>query len=138
MDKAARQLGIDRVEMRRINAPAGQAPLGRPRPDGGRQNASSAFVREAIDKGAEAFGWQERLQRSGQRRGSKVTGVGVSISSYSGGSSGFDGLLTIRPDGKMYIQSGVGNLGTESFRRHDAGGGRSGGNAVGEGGDHLG
>ena len=115
MDKAARQLGIDRVEMRRINAPAGQAPLGRPRPDGGRQNASSAFVREAIDKGAAQFGWSERLQRSGQRRGSKVTGIGVSISSYSGGSSGLDGLLTIRPDGKMYIQSGVGNLGTESF-----------------------
>ena len=115
MDKAARRLGIDRVEMRRVNAPAGRAPLGRPRPDGGRQNASSAFVREAIDKGAAQFGWQARLQRSGQRRGSKVTGIGVSISSYSGGSSGFDGLLTIRPDGKMYIQSGVGNLGTESF-----------------------
>ena len=114
MDKAARQLGIDRVALRRVNAPEGQAPLGRPRPDG-RQNASSTFVREAIDKGAEAFGWQERVQRSGQRRGSKVTGIGVSISNYSGGSSGFDGLLTLRPDGKMYIQSGVGNLGTESF-----------------------
>lgn len=114
MDKAARRLDVDRVEMRRVNAPAGQALYGRPRPDG-RANASSAFVREAIDKGAEQFNWAERLQRSGIRRGSKVTGVGVAISSYSGGNSGFDGLLTIRPDGRMYIQSGVGNLGTESF-----------------------
>ena len=29
--------------------------------------------------------------------------------------SGFDGLFVIKPDGKMYIQSGVGNLGTESM-----------------------
>ena len=27
---------------------------------------------------------------------------------------GFDGLLVIKPDGRMTIQSGIGNLGTES------------------------
>ena len=31
------------------------------------------------------------------------------------GSVGHDGLLTIRPDGKLYVQSGVGNLGTHSL-----------------------
>jgi CO/xanthine dehydrogenase Mo-binding subunit len=39
----------------------------------------------------------------------------VAISSFTAGSIGVDGLATIRPDGKMYIQMGVGNLGTESF-----------------------
>src|SRR5439155_16736701 len=29
-------------------------------------------------------------------------------------SIGYDGLMTIRPDGKLYVQSGVGNLGTHS------------------------
>ena len=114
MDKAANKLGVDRLDMRRVNAPSGQAPYGRPRPNG-RANASSAFVREAIDKGAAAFNWEERVKRSGQRQGTKLTGFGVAISSYSGGNSGFDGLITIRPDGRLYIQSGVGNLGTESF-----------------------
>jgi len=114
MDKAAKKLGVDRLDMRRVNAPSGQAPYGRPRPSG-RANASSAFVREAIDKGAAAFNWEERVKRSGQRQGTKLTGFGVAISSYSGGNSGFDGLIAIRPDGRLYIQSGVGNLGTESF-----------------------
>jgi CO/xanthine dehydrogenase Mo-binding subunit len=36
------------------------------------------------------------------------------LSSYSAGSLGFDGLLIIKPDGRVQIQSGIGNLGTES------------------------
>ena len=44
-----------------------------------------------------------------------VRGVGVAVSTFVAGSTGFDGLFVIKPDGKMYIQSGVGNLGTESF-----------------------
>ena len=114
IDKAARQLGIDRVEILRVNAPAGQAKFGPPR-EGQQGNVSSAFVREAIDKGVELFDWEERKQRSGQRRGSKVTGVGVALSTFAAGSFGMDGLLTIRPDGRLYIQTGIGNLGTESF-----------------------
>ena len=50
-----------------------------------------------------------------QRNGSKVRGVGVGISSYSGGSVGFDGLFIIKPDGTMRVHTGIGNLGTESF-----------------------
>ena len=71
-------------------------------------------MREAIDKGAELFDWSERIQRNGQRNGSKVTGIGMAVSTYSAGASGVDGLFVIRPDGRMYIQSGVGNLGTGS------------------------
>ena len=32
-----------------------------------------------------------------------------------GGSTGYDGLFVIRPDGSVAIQSGIGNLGTESI-----------------------
>jgi len=38
----------------------------------------------------------------------------VALANFSAGTIGFDGLLTIRPDGKLYIQQGVGNLGTFS------------------------
>ena len=113
MDKAARQLGIDRLDMIRINAPAGQASFGRPR-QGQQSTLSSAFVKEAVDKGAQAFNWPAMQAKSGQRNGSKVTGIGVALSSYAAGTSGMDGLLTIRPDGKVYIQQGIGNLGTGS------------------------
>ena len=113
--KAARQLGIDQVELHRINAPSGKAPLGAPGKEGKRSYVTSAFVREALDKGAELFNWTERKQRSRQRRGAAVRGVGVSVSPFIGGYSvNYDGLLTIRPDGRLVVQSGAGNLGTHS------------------------
>jgi CO/xanthine dehydrogenase Mo-binding subunit len=114
LSKAARQLNIDQVEMRKINAPAGKAPFGPARRDGERGRTTSAFVTEALERGAEQFGWRERAARSGQRIGSKVRGVGVAVGTHTSGSVGHDGLMTIRPDGKLYVQSGVGNLGTHS------------------------
>jgi xanthine dehydrogenase molybdenum-binding subunit len=112
--KAARQLGIDQVEMRRINAPAGKAPWGPAARDGKRGYVTSAFLKEALDKGAELFDWKTRQARSGKRTGSTVRGSGVAVSTFVAGSTGFDGLFVIKPDGKMYVKSGVGNLGTES------------------------
>jgi CO/xanthine dehydrogenase Mo-binding subunit len=114
MAKAARKLGIDQVAIHRINAPEGKASFGGPGPDGRRNHATSAFLKNALDKGAELFNWDERRLRSGKREGSTVRGIGVAVSAYSAGSMGFDGLLVIRPDGRVAIQSGIGNLGTES------------------------
>jgi xanthine dehydrogenase molybdenum-binding subunit len=113
--KAARQLGIDQVAIRRLNAPEGKAKFGPANARGERGYVTSCFIKEALAKGAAQFKWDERVARGVQRNGSKVRGVGVSLSSYSGGSVGFDGLFVIKPDGKMYIQTGIGNLGTESF-----------------------
>ncbi len=113
--KAAKELGLDQVEIRKINSPAGKAVFGPPGPEGERRHVTSAFVKEALDRGAELFDWNERLTRSGQRRGSKVRGLGVAVGTHAAGSIGYDGLMTIRPDGKLYVQSGVGNLGTHSL-----------------------
>lgn len=111
---AARRLGIDQIELRRINAPAGRATYDVPGGDGTRPHITGAFVREALDRARELFRWDERQARRGRRRGGKVTGVGVGLGVYGSGSVGYDGLLTIRPDGKLYVQSGCGNLGTHS------------------------
>ena len=46
-----------------------------------------------------------------------MTGVGVGLGTYTAGSIAMDGLLLIRPDGKVYVHTGVGNLGTGSV--HD-------------------
>ena len=110
MDKAARQLGIDPLAIRRINAPDSSARYG-----GNQSPVTSAFQREALDLGAEQFDWEARRARSGQRRGSKVTGLGVGQAYHAAGSSGYDGLLRIAPDGKLYIHTGAGNLGTYSY-----------------------
>jgi len=109
LDKAARQLGLDALQIRRINAPNNDTRYG------GNQNAvTSAYLGEALDQGAALFNWEQRKARSGQRNGSKVTGVGIGQAFHTAGGAGFDGLVVITPDGKLNIHTGVGNLGTYS------------------------
>jgi xanthine dehydrogenase molybdenum-binding subunit len=113
--KAARQLGLDSVALHKVNAPSGKASYGGPRPDGSRGHVTAANVTEALDRGAALFDWDQRKTRSRVRRGPKVRGVGLSVSPFLGGYSvGYDGLLLLKPDGKLYVQSGNGNLGTHS------------------------
>jgi xanthine dehydrogenase molybdenum-binding subunit len=115
ISKAARQLGIDQVAIRSLNSPSGKALFGPAGPNGQRPHLTSAFIKEALEQGAQQFNWDERKARSGQRRGSKVRGVGVTVGPHGAGSIGWDSIMTIRPDGKLYVQSGVGNLGTHSL-----------------------
>jgi xanthine dehydrogenase molybdenum-binding subunit len=111
--KAARKLGLDQVAIRRINCPEGKAQFG-PEVKGKRGYATSAFLKDALDRGAQQFKWSERVSRTPKRIGTKVRGVGVALSCYVGGTTGFDGILIIKPDGRVGFQSGIGNLGTEA------------------------
>jgi CO/xanthine dehydrogenase Mo-binding subunit len=113
VSKAARKLGLDQVEIRKINSPEGKSPVG-PVRNGTRGHCTSAFLKEAFDRGAEQFQWNERIARP-KKSGTKVRGVGVASSCFVGGSIGYDGLFVIRPDGRIAVQSGIGNLGTESL-----------------------
>ena len=109
MDKAARELGIDRLAIRRLNAPDSSGKIG-----SDRGPLTSAFQKEGLDKAAAMFKWDERKARSGQRNGTKVTGIGIGQGYHSAGSNGFDGMVRITPDGKLHVHTGVGNLGTYS------------------------
>ena len=111
--KAARKLSLDQVDIRKINCPEGKALWG-PARNGTRAHSTSAFLKEAFDRGAEQFQWKQRIARP-KRSGTKVRGVGVSSSCFFAGSTGYDGLFVIQPDGRIAIQSGIGNLGTESI-----------------------
>src|SRR5690606_35287764 len=109
MDKAARALGIDPLEIRRINSPDMNGRIG-----GERTPVTSCYIREAIEKGAQAFNYADRKARSGQRNGSKVRAVAVGQGFHPAGFFGFDGIVRITPEGKLHIHTGVGNLGTYS------------------------
>lgn len=109
LDKAAKQLGIDRVAIRTINDPHNQSTYGQ-----NQRTLTSAYLGQAMTMGAAEFNWDKKKKLSGMRKGSKVTGIGVGQAYHSGGSSGFDGLVVITPDGKLNIHTGVGNLGTYS------------------------
>lgn len=110
MDRAAKKLGIDRLEIRRMNAPDNSAIF-----DGEQKPVTSAYQRESLRIGAEKFGWHEKAQLSGRRNGTKVIGIGVGQAYHSAGAAGFDGIVRITPDGILHIHSGVGNLGTYSY-----------------------
>jgi xanthine dehydrogenase molybdenum-binding subunit len=110
IDKAAKELGLDRVAIRRINAADNSAKY-----DSQQGPVTSAYQREALERGAAAFDWETRKARSGQVRGSKVTGVGVGQAFHAAGRGGLDGIVRLTPDGKLHIHCGVGNLGTFSY-----------------------
>jgi len=110
LDKAAKQLGIDQLAIRKINAPDHSARIGQ-----SRQKVSSSYLPEALDMGAQRFDWQAKLARSGERKGSKVIGVGIGQAYHGAGFAGFDGLVRLTPAGKLHIHTGVGNLGTYSY-----------------------
>lgn len=109
IDKAARQLGVDRLAIRLMNAPESGAKLG-----GQRSPITSAYLKDALAKGAARFKWNDKKKLSGKRTGPKVTGIAVGQAYHPAGFSGFDGLVRITPDGKLHIHTGVGNLGTFS------------------------
>ena len=111
IDEAARQLGIDRLEIRRINAPDNDGFEGAD----AKGKLTSAYLKDALVKGGELFKWEDKKKLSGQRNGNKVIGVGIGSAFHAGGSAEFDGLVRILPDGKLYIHSGAGNLGTYSY-----------------------
>jgi len=110
LDKAARELGIDPLAIRHINAPDSDAKY-----SSSQGPVTSAHLREALELGAEQFDWTTKRALSGQRRGSKVIGVGVGQAFHSAGASGFDGLVRLTSDGKLHIHTGIGNLGTYSY-----------------------
>lgn len=110
LDRAARELKIDRVAIRRINAPDQNGKFGAKRVP-----ITSSYLPDALAKGAEIFKWSEKVKESGTRQGNKIIGIGVGQAHHTAGYSGFDGLVRILPDGKLYIHTGVGNLGTYSY-----------------------
>ena len=61
----AKKLGVDRLMIREINAPDGKTRFA-----GQQQQVSSAYMRDALAMGAEAFDWETKKNRSGERNGS--------------------------------------------------------------------
>ena len=110
IDRVARQLNMDRMEFRRINAPHSDSPVYEYQGP-----MTSAFLAEAIDKASEMFNWRERESQPRQRNGNKVRGLGVGLGYHSAGGNGYDGLVRITPDGRIHLHSGAGNLGTYSY-----------------------
>ena len=110
MDRAARELGLDPLALRKINAVDNDGRVG-----GNQIPVTSAYLRNALDRGAELFDWATKRPLGGRRNGSKAYGVGIGQAYHDVGRRGYDGLVVLTPDGKLHLHSGVGNLGTYSY-----------------------
>ena len=114
VNKAAHKLGIDQVEIRRLNAPEGKAPWG----PGSQRPAHHALDELLPEAGTGSWRGPVRVGgaqgRSGKRIAAEGSRRGRAMSVFFAGSSGYDGLLVVKPDGRLYLQSGIGNHGTES------------------------
>ena len=121
-DRAARAVGMDPVEFRLKNhvGPEGQ-PGERTTPaneiidtqplEGGIPFSSNG-LRECIERGAEAFGWNDYTPVS---EGSLRRGRGMAIFIYRGGPGGRSiARMRLRPDGTFMLVSGVMDVGEGS------------------------
>ena len=113
LDRAAQELGIDRLALRLANAPGGGgegASIG-----GKRTPLTSAYLKEALEQGAAKFRYAERAKQAGKRPDGKIRAVGIGQAYHAAGFNGFDGMVRITPDGVLHVHTGVGNLGTYSY-----------------------
>ncbi|PCH61973.1 MAG: aldehyde oxidase [SAR86 cluster bacterium] len=110
MDKAAEDLGIDRLVIRKLNA-AQNGDVSGPRS----QPFTSAYMPEALEMAASQFNWEQKKSRARQTNGSKVIGLGIGQGYHNAGRSGMDGIVRLMDDGRLLIHNGVGNLGTYSY-----------------------
>src|SRR5258708_26746553 len=94
--KAARKLGVDQVAIRYINCPEGKAVYGPPM-QGKLQHATSAFLKEALQRGAEQFKWREEVARGPQRIGSQRRGGCAAPHSHLRGTTWSRGLPALPP-----------------------------------------
>ncbi len=122
-DRAANAVGMDPVEFRLKNhvGPEGQpgervTPVNEimdTQPVEGGVPFSSNGLRECIEKGAEAFGWDEALPDTEEplRRGK-----GVAIFIYRGGAGGRSiARMRLEQDGILRLESGVMDVGEGSY-----------------------
>ncbi|WP_158745524.1 xanthine dehydrogenase family protein molybdopterin-binding subunit [Acidisphaera sp. L21] len=107
IDELAEKVGIDPIELRRRNEP--------PRDPEKKVPFSSRHLIEALDTGAEMFGWSKR-QKPGQRReGEWLLGMGVAAAARANILMETSAKVAIGKDGSVTVSSAMTDIGTGSY-----------------------
>jgi xanthine dehydrogenase YagR molybdenum-binding subunit len=108
MDEFAEKLGIDPIELRRINDPARDPEKDVP--------YSSRQLTRALDEGAALFGWDKRhAAPATQREGEWLVGMGVASAARSNMLQQSSAKVEIHPDGSATVASAMTDIGTGSY-----------------------
>lgn len=108
MDELAAKLEMDPIELRRINEPVQDPEKGVP--------FSSRNLIQALDDGAQRFGWSQRPAKPGSRReGEWLIGMGVSAAARVNLMMKTSAKVAIHPDGSVTVSSAMTDIGTGSY-----------------------
>ncbi len=108
MDELAEQAGIEPIEFRKRNIPDTVPADGTP--------YSSRMLATALDRGAEAFGWDQRKPEPCQTRdGDWWIGMGVASAARVNMIVTAEARVTLRGDGSVLVESDQTDIGTGSY-----------------------
>ncbi len=108
MDELAEAVGIDPVELRRRNIPEKDPTKNIP--------FSSHMLAEALDKGAEAFGWDKRNPKPGAvRDGEWLVGMGMATAVRVNMLMESEARVRLAPDGRVWVETDMTDIGTGTY-----------------------
>ncbi|MFG6567477.1 molybdopterin cofactor-binding domain-containing protein [Sulfitobacter sp. 1A13679] len=107
MDELAEKIGMDPVELRRRNIPEKD-------PESGKEFSSRRF-REALDSGAETFGWADRPGVKERREGEWLIGYGMASAARVNVLMESQARVTLMPDGRLQVETDMTDIGTGTY-----------------------
>lgn len=108
MDELAIELGMDPIELRRINDTQTDPATG--------LRFSSRKLMTCFDQGAERFGWSRRSAVPGSmREGEWLVGWGCAAAAYPANIAATAARVTLRPDGHARVQIAAHDIGTGAY-----------------------
>ncbi|MEG3163087.1 xanthine dehydrogenase family protein molybdopterin-binding subunit [Sphingomonas sp. PB2P19] len=107
MDELAEKLGMDPIELRRVNDPAQDPEKDIP--------YSSRQLMRSLDEGAKRFGWGDRRKAGTRRDGEWLIGMGVAAAVRGNMLQESSAKVEIRPDGTATVSSAMTDIGTGSY-----------------------
>jgi xanthine dehydrogenase YagR molybdenum-binding subunit len=104
MDELAQQLGLDPVELRRINEPAVDPVNGKP--------FSTRRLLDCYDEGARRFGWDTRNKR---REGEWLIGHGMAAALRGNFTVNAQARVRLETDGRAVVECDMTDIGTGTY-----------------------
>jgi len=108
MDELAEELGINPLDLRRLNEPAVDPTSGKP--------FSTRRMLDCYDEGARRFGWPATLPAPGSvREGEWLIGIGMAAALRGNFTVEAEARVTLSPDGRARVECDMTDIGTGTY-----------------------